>query len=660
MSTRPPAHEQYHSAKDHAYDIQAIFRHLIDEIKRFDLSWNDEEDAFFKHEFLRILHSDIVTAGTWYQCRKPLFEEGDSRTPEVVDDTRWWSVECPDKWDGNVVEKAICTMKKELAILPSRLYHLGTVPKGTSEPTHAVPEGSSKRTTKGKKSEARSRGSRPIEIPPFPATLEEILQEVEALKASDPTFSTKPRVRPVLPPGFGDDLLKKAKALESSSKAAEEIPAPRPKRHAMRKKVALGEGTRQKFERNYTAVGPITADTPRYQPPPMHPPVTLPQKPGKRSARIMLVPEVSSEESWAGMGSGASSLASSSQSQERNHISQESDVGSSSNMRGLSRPVAADKEDRRGVGAEDIVDESSQSQKRGHDDDDDDDEEDETERIVARADLKEEATEEHINVHGRLERQTPRSSSDNMITLYDLAAKQPGKTWSPNPWKLRYVLNMKKLPYKTLYFDYPDLEAAEVAAGIPHYTIRPNGKPLYTSPAIVDDSTGAKLPDSYKIAEYLDKAYPDTPKAFPAGSEALQAAFFDNFNELTSPLWPIIMPKVPGILNPPAAEYFFRTRSETFGKPLDQIAPVGDERVAAWAKLKAGFDKLDGWFAKSGGPYFMGETASFADFIAGSLLQAMRICFGEESEEWKDVVSWNNGRWATLLKDLEKYASEEQ
>jgi len=245
-----------------------------------------------------------------------------------------------------------------------------------------------------------------------------------------------------------------------------------------------------------------------------------------------------------------------------------------------------------------------------------------------------------------------------MITLYDLAARAPIKSWSPNSWKLRYVLGLKSLPYKTVYSDYPDLQAAEKAAGIPPNGVWGDNQPLYTAPAIIDDATGAALPDSYKIAEYLDRTYPDTPKAFPPGSEALQAAFYDNFNQVISPIWHIILPKVPAILNPPAAEYFYRTRSEAFGKPLEQVEPVGQARAEAWAKLKAGFDALNGWYSKSSGPYFMGEAASFADFIVGGLLIAARICFGKDSAEWKDIQTWNDGRWSTLLKDLEKYASE--
>lgn len=216
---------------------------------------------------------------------------------------------------------------------------------------------------------------------------------------------------------------------------------------------------------------------------------------------------------------------------------------------------------------------------------------------------------------------------------------------------------MKGLPYKTLYFDYPNLEGASKAAGIPPSGIKPDGKPLFTAPAITDDATGAALPDSYKIAEYLDQTYPDTLKAFPPGTEALQAAFYDNFNVLTSPVWPLVLPKIPAILNPPAAEYFYRTRSEYFGKPLDQLAPVGEERAEAWAKLRAGFDTMNGWFNKSSGPYFMGDMTSFADFVVAGWLRAMKICFGEDSAEWKDIETWDNGRWVTLLKDLEQYAS---
>lgn len=225
---------------------------------------------------------------------------------------------------------------------------------------------------------------------------------------------------------------------------------------------------------------------------------------------------------------------------------------------------------------------------------------------------------------------------------------------------IRYVLNYKKLPYKTVPLEYPDLEGEFKKLGIPPSGTKADGSPLYTSPSLTDDATGAKISDSYKIAEYLDKAYPNTPKVIPPGTEALQQAFYDQFWQLVSPLWPLYLPRIPSvILNPPSAEYFTATRSVVFGKPLADVEPKGAENAEGWKKIQAAFDTLNGWLSKSGGPYFMGDTPTFADFTVGGLLHGLKICFGENSQEWKNIASWNNGRWKELVDSLDKYASVE-
>ncbi|KAI0322567.1 hypothetical protein OF83DRAFT_1080149 [Amylostereum chailletii] len=45
------------------------------------------------------------------------------------------------------------------------------------------------------------------------------------------------------------------------------------------------------------------------------------------------------------------------------------------------------------------------------------------------------------------------------ITLYDIPGNAwPKKAWSPNCWKVRYFLNMKDIPHKTIWVEYPDIE----------------------------------------------------------------------------------------------------------------------------------------------------------------------------------------------------------
>lgn len=225
------------------------------------------------------------------------------------------------------------------------------------------------------------------------------------------------------------------------------------------------------------------------------------------------------------------------------------------------------------------------------------------------------------------------------------------------PTKLitRYVLNYKQLPYTTVALEYTELESKFKKLGVPPSSTKPDGSPLYTSPSILDGELGVS--DSYKIAEYLDKAYPTTPKVIPPGSEALQAAFYDQFGQLLGPLWPLYLPRVAAtILNPPSEEYFTVTRTKVFGKQLKDVEPTeGKEREEAWKQFQANLDVVEGWMSKSPGPFFMGATPTFADFTVASFILALRICFGKESKEWKNIETWNGGRWKDLVKNLEKY-----
>ncbi|EKM76382.1 hypothetical protein AGABI1DRAFT_108910 [Agaricus bisporus var. burnettii JB137-S8] len=241
-----------------------------------------------------------------------------------------------------------------------------------------------------------------------------------------------------------------------------------------------------------------------------------------------------------------------------------------------------------------------------------------------------------------------------MITFYDIAAIDSIKTASPNTWKTRFVLNYKKLPYKTVYLELPEIETEFKKLGIPPSELS-GPKPRYTCPSIIDDSNNTPVTEAYAIAEYLDKAYPHTPKVFPPGTEALQAAFYAQFYPVIHPMMQFLLPNAISILKPASVDYFIRARGEAFGELM--IEPKGEQRVEAWKQVQAAFDTLHGWLNKSPGPYFMGETVTFADFVLGGLLYTLVLIWGENSPEWKDIMTWNNGRWAAFKESLEPYAS---
>ncbi|KAH0585732.1 hypothetical protein J132_04283 [Termitomyces sp. J132] len=244
------------------------------------------------------------------------------------------------------------------------------------------------------------------------------------------------------------------------------------------------------------------------------------------------------------------------------------------------------------------------------------------------------------------------------ITFYDIPSTIPGKCWSVNLWKTRYSLNFKGLPYKTEWVEYPDIAPMSKKMGF-RPTAMHGDNPYYSLPAIYDPNNTTSLSDSALIAEYLDKAYPNTPKLFPPGSHALQYAFIDALDMKLETIRAFAYHASYAILNPSSQEYFRRTREASFGKPLEDIAPKGERAVEEWAKVKAAFDVIDGWLEKEkeNGSYILGQEPVFVDFVLAAYLLYFKKIWGADSQKWKDISTWNNERWERLVKDFEKYES---
>jgi glutathione S-transferase len=221
----------------------------------------------------------------------------------------------------------------------------------------------------------------------------------------------------------------------------------------------------------------------------------------------------------------------------------------------------------------------------------------------------------------------------------------------------RYTLNFKGIPYKTEWVEFPDIEPVCKKLGIPPTSKKADGSDHYTLPAIHDPSTGAYMADSILIAEYLDKTYPDTPQVFPNNTLALQATFTEALQGKLGVFFQFIVHVIGSSLNPRSQEPFRGKMEKAFGKAIEEIAPKGEAADAEWAKFQDGLTKVDSWYAKNGGkgPFLLGETASWGDLVVASYLSMWRTLWGEDSQQWKDISSWNNGRWAEIAKALKKY-----
>ncbi|ESK90067.1 hypothetical protein Moror_7863 [Moniliophthora roreri MCA 2997] len=242
-----------------------------------------------------------------------------------------------------------------------------------------------------------------------------------------------------------------------------------------------------------------------------------------------------------------------------------------------------------------------------------------------------------------------------LIRFYDIPSKL-GKAWSSNTLKTMYTLNYKGIPYELIWVEYPDIESTCKSIGAPPTSKKADGRPHYTLPIIHDPNTGASIAESFAIAEYLEKTYLNPEKSvIPPGTEALQKAFLDMLQgKVFAVLNQLRLPRTAEILNPPSEEYFRRTRAAMVGKPLTELELKGEKRVEAWKQVEAGYGAIDAWLKKED-QYVMGDRISFVDFALASSLIYIRILWGEDSEEWKNICSWHNGRWGRLVKDFGAY-----
>lgn len=227
-------------------------------------------------------------------------------------------------------------------------------------------------------------------------------------------------------------------------------------------------------------------------------------------------------------------------------------------------------------------------------------------------------------------------------------------------------MNIKGIPYQTVWVEYPDIAALCKKIGAAPTATQSDGQPLYTLPTIYDPNTQTVVADSGKIARYLDATYPNhAPKLILAELDVLIAAFEDAFWGAVGAAGfaPIIIPAAFSMLGPGSQPYFRRTREARLGGKLEELAPLGSEaRKEVWAKLKKATEKIAAWYevrADSGRTFVLGDVGgvTYADVVAAGFFMWFKVCVGEDNEEWKEMAAWDGGRWGKLLAAFEQYGA---
>ncbi|PPQ80133.1 hypothetical protein CVT25_001432 [Psilocybe cyanescens] len=253
------------------------------------------------------------------------------------------------------------------------------------------------------------------------------------------------------------------------------------------------------------------------------------------------------------------------------------------------------------------------------------------------------------------------ASSRNMppkIVLYDVRGHS-AQPWMPNIWRIRFILNYKRLPYETIWVELQDVDRTLSHINAPPSSTRSDGRPMYTLPVIVDPTRNPYSPlilsNSNTIAEYLEATYPARP-VFPPGTRAVQALFVHFIQEVFSkPLLPILVPMSHQLL-PGATQSHFR------GGHPPATTLVGPQREMAWQAAREQFDFLAAIMDKNTGDgegdgvVAFADEVTYADFALCSILIWIKRM--DAHDGWARVRTWNHGRWSRLLDRCREYMDE--
>ncbi|KAL2074250.1 hypothetical protein VTL71DRAFT_8028 [Oculimacula yallundae] len=210
------------------------------------------------------------------------------------------------------------------------------------------------------------------------------------------------------------------------------------------------------------------------------------------------------------------------------------------------------------------------------------------------------------------------------IILYDLACTKR-VCFSPIVWRIRLMLNYKRIPYKTIFLEFPDIEPTLEGLGLVHSESASGSKHKYTVPAIKHVPTNTYMMDSVPIAQFLETTYPDP--SVPLTSELGREIEGKARAVVGATFRMSVMPREISILSPPAQKYFRHTREALLGHRLEDLLDV-DKEEQTWNEMSDDIRAVGELMLthKADGPFVLGARPSYTDFfIAGSLQSARMV-----------------------------------
>lgn len=207
------------------------------------------------------------------------------------------------------------------------------------------------------------------------------------------------------------------------------------------------------------------------------------------------------------------------------------------------------------------------------------------------------------------------------ITLYSLCGTDAARPFSPHCWKAVMALHHKGLAFEERPLAFTAIPTVE------------NG--FSKTVPILRDGTEL-VSDSFRIALYLEEAYPEQPSLFGGPGGVAAARLVEGYSQhvLHTAITRIALVDIHDMLAPADQAYFRRSREERLGRSFEDIAAGRDAAIAA---LPTALQPLRHMLAFQ--PFVGGATPLFGDYILFGALQWLRITTGSIHLPPEDPVS---------------------
>ena len=211
------------------------------------------------------------------------------------------------------------------------------------------------------------------------------------------------------------------------------------------------------------------------------------------------------------------------------------------------------------------------------------------------------------------------------IDIYELCGADEELLFSPHCWKTRMSLAHKGLDYTVI--PTPFTKVATIEGG-------ENRK----VPVIRDGETVVE--ESYEIAKYLDRTYPDTPSLFNGeGCEALTQFIISwSMTQIHPNVAKLCLLDIHNTLAPEDMAFFRTTRENLFGCTLEEFDAKFPKNNEA---LLAALAPLENMLGRQN--FLGGDAPLFADYVVFGSLQWLRTtCQIDHLPKEGNVADWFN------------------